>query len=634
MTEANRGVKLKISLYWLWRISLDKVVLKDKLLLGVEKPARYTGGELNSIIKEEAQLRFALCFPDVYEIGMSHLGSRILYEVINSHDELACERCFAPWPDMERAMRESNVPMFTLETRTPLKECDIVGFSLLYEMCYTNILTMLDLADIHFYSRDRAEDEPIVVAGGGCACNSEPIADFMDAVMIGDGEEMCIDVCRAVLSGRKSGLSRAEILKRLAEIPGVYVPSLYKERRSEGGNYLGLERVNGSAPEKIHRRILMDLDRAQYIKKPIVPFIPIVHDRIALELFRGCTKGCRFCQAGFIYRPIRERKMETVLNQADELIKCTGYDEVSLFSLSSGDYSHIHELVPNIIDRFSNEHVSVSLPSLRIDSFLKEDLERMQSVRKAGLTFAPEAGTQRLRDAINKGVSEEDLLRAVGDAFSSGWNGVKLYFMIGLPTETEEDILGIAELARKVSALFYSMPKEKRGKGLRLSVSASSFVPKPFTPFQWEAQDRKETLIEKQRLLKNALKGIKGVEFSYHEPDISVLEAVFARGDRRLASVVERAWQNGARFDSWDEHFKLEAWQEAFEHECVNPDMYAHRRRDLDEPLPWDHIDAVVTKEYLAREHERAYNAQVTKDCRLGCNGCFGEKYATYCKIN
>lgn len=634
MTEANRGVKLKISLYWLWRISLDKVVLKDKLLLGVEKPARYTGGELNSIIKEEAQLRFALCFPDVYEIGMSHLGSRILYEVINSHDELACERCFAPWPDMERAMRESNVPMFTLETRTPLKECDIVGFSLLYEMCYTNILTMLDLADIHFYSRDRAEDEPIVVAGGGCACNSEPIADFMDAVMIGDGEEMCIDVCSAVLSGRKSGLSRVEILKRLAEIPGVYVPSLYKERRSEGGNYLGLERVNGSAPEKIHRRILMDLDRAQYIKKPIVPFIPIVHDRIALELFRGCTKGCRFCQAGFIYRPIRERKMETVLNQADELIKCTGYDEVSLFSLSSGDYSHIHELVPNIIDRFSNEHVSVSLPSLRIDSFLKEDLERMQSVRKAGLTFAPEAGTQRLRNAINKGVSEEDLLRAVGDAFSSGWNGVKLYFMIGLPTETEEDILGIAELARKVSALFYSMPKEKRGKGLRLSVSASSFVPKPFTPFQWEAQDRKETLIEKQRLLKNALKGIKGVEFSYHEPDISVLEAVFARGDRRLASVVERAWQNGARFDSWDEHFKLEAWQEAFEHECVNPDMYAHRRRDLDEPLPWDHIDAVVTKEYLAREHERAYNAQVTKDCRLGCNGCFGEKYATYCKIN
>lgn len=613
---------------------MDKVVLKDKLLLGVEKPARYTGGELNSIIKEEAQLRFALCFPDVYEIGMSHLGSRILYEIINSHDELACERCFAPWPDMERAMRESNVPMFTLETRTPLKECDIVGFSLLYEMCYTNILTMLDLAKIHFYSRDRAEDEPIVVAGGGCACNSEPIADFMDAVMIGDGEEMCIDVCNAVLSGRKSGLKRAEILKRLAEIPGVYVPSLYKEKRSEGGNYLGLERAEDSAPERIHRRILMNLDRAQYIKKPIVPFIPIVHDRIALELFRGCTKGCRFCQAGFIYRPIRERKMETVLKQADELIKCTGYDEVSLFSLSSGDYSHIHELVPNIIDRFSNDHVSVSLPSLRIDSFLKEDLERMQSVRKAGLTFAPEAGTQRLRDAINKGVSEEDLLRAVGDAFSSGWNGVKLYFMIGLPTETEEDILGIAELARKVSALFYSMPKEKRGKGLRLSVSASSFVPKPFTPFQWEAQDRKETLIEKQRLLKGALKGIRGVEFSYHEPDISVLEAVFARGDRRLAPVVERAWQNGARFDSWDEHFKLEAWQEAFEHECVNPDMYAHRRRDLDEPLPWDHIDAVVTKEYLVREHERAYKAQVTKDCRLGCNGCFGEKYATYCKIN
>lgn len=613
---------------------MNKVVLNDKLLLSVEKPARYTGGELNSIIKEQAELRFALCFPDVYEIGMSHLGSRILYEVLNSRAEIACERCFAPWPDMEKAMRSNNVPMFTLETRTPLMQCDIVGFSLLYEMCYTNILTMLDLAGIHKRSCDRAESEPIIVAGGGCACNPEPIAEFMDAVMIGDGEEMVTDVCSAVLEAKRAGLSRAETLKRLAAIKGVYVPALYKELRNENGDYAGLEKIVPCAPDKIQRRILMDLDRAQHIKKPIVPYIPIVHDRIALELFRGCTKGCRFCQAGFIYRPIRERKMETVLEQADELIACTGYDEVSLFSLSSGDYSHIHELVPKIIDRFSNEHVSVSLPSLRIDSFLKEDLERMQSVRKAGLTFAPEAGTQRLRDAINKGVSEDDLLRAVGDAFSSGWNGVKLYFMIGLPTETEEDILGIAELARKVSALFYSMPKEKRGKGLRLSVSASSFVPKPFTPFQWEPQDRKATLIEKQKLLKNALKGIRGVEFSYHEPDISVLEAVFARGDRRLADVLERAWQNGARFDSWDEHFKLEAWQEAFEHENVDPDKYAHRRRALDEALPWDHIDAVVTKDYLMRENARAYQAQVTKDCRLGCNGCFGEKYATYCKIN
>lgn len=613
---------------------MSKVQLNNALLLSVEKPARYTGGELNAVVKENAKLRMALAFPDVYEIGMSHLGSRILYEIINDCEDYACERVYAPWPDMEKAMRGAEVPLYTLETKTPVAECDIVGFSLLYEMCYTNILTMLDLSGIPFYSKDRKENHPIIICGGGCACNPEPIAPFMDAVLIGDGEEMLKEVCDVVFAAKINGESRDDLLYKLSTVKGVYVPSLYEEKRSDSGDFLKIIPVESGVPQKVTRRILRDFDGARHIKKPIVPYIPIVHDRIALELFRGCTKGCRFCQAGFIYRPIRECKLETVMEQAHQLISCTGYDEVSLFSLSSGDYSKIHELVPRIIGEFKEEHVSVSLPSLRIDSFLKNDLEQMQSVRKAGLTFAPEAGTQRLRDVINKGVTEDDLLRAVGDAFNAGWNGVKLYFMIGLPTETDEDVLGIAELARKVSQLFYSMPKEKRGKGLRLSVSASSFVPKPFTPFQWQAQDRKETLIEKQKLLRAALKGIRGAEFSYHEPDISILEAVFARGDRKLAPVLVEAWNNGSRFDSWDEHFKLEAWNAAFAALGVDPDAYAHRQRNVNEPLPWDHVDCVVTKEYLKKEFSAANTASVTKDCRLGCNGCFGECYADYCKVD
>ena len=609
----------------------------NSILKTVEKPARYTGGELNMRVKSlqradgKKRFRFALCFPDVYEIGMSHLGQRIIYNLINERDDSYCERVFAPWFDMEREMRENGIPIYSLETKTPISEFDIVGFSLLYEMCYTNILTVLDLAGIPLRSRDRGEEHPLIIAGGPCVCNPEPIADIMDALVFGDGEEVMNELMDAYAASRAQGEGKRALLKRLAGIKGVYVPSFYEPRYDKNGDFASLEKTEPSAPDRVERRIVKDLDHAAYTGRLIVPYMSIVHDRIALEVFRGCTRGCRFCQAGFIYRPVREREPETVIRQADESLDCTGYDEISVFSLSSGDYSHIHELVPMILDRYEDDRVSVSLPSLRIDSFLKDDLEKIRKVRKTGLTFAPEAGTQRLRDVINKGVNEEDLLRAVRDAFEAGWHGVKLYFMIGLPTETDEDVLGIAELARKVSREFYSMPKELRGKGLRCTVSASTFVPKPFTPFQWEPQIDKSEVLRRQALLRSALKGIRGVEFSCHFSETSCLEAAFARGDRRLSEVLISAYANGARLDSWDEHFKKEAWDSAFDANGMTAAMFANRRIEVGAPLPWEHMDAVVTQRYLVSEHERAYEAAVTRDCRKGCNGCFGSRSAEFC---
>ena len=604
----------------------------NSLIARTEKPTRYMGGELNMRMKEGAEFRFALCFPDTYEIGMSHLGSRIIYNVLNNREDVFCERAYAPWPDMEKLLRDENEKLFSLETKTPLDEFDIIGFSLLYEMCYTNLLNMLELSGIPLTTGERGEKYPLIVAGGPCTCNSEPLAEIVDVFFFGDGEELMNDFMDCYAECMRNGASRHELLIELSKIPGIYVPSFY-EAEYCNGEFASLKKLEPSASDRITRRIVRDLDKSEFTGDLIVPYMNIVHDRIALELFRGCTRGCRFCQAGFIYRPIRERKMSTLIDYADKQISCTGYDEISLFSLSSGDYTKIHEIVPEILERYSKDRVSVSLPSLRIDSFIKDDLEKIQQVRKTGLTFAPEAGTQRLRDVINKGVDEDDLLRAVDDAFRSGWHGVKLYFMIGLPTETDEDILGIAELARKVSRTFYAMPKELRGKGLRCTVSASTFVPKPFTPFQWEPQIPTEEVLRRQALLRNALKGIRGVEFNCHFSETSRLEACFARGDRRLSSVLISAFQNGARFDSWDEQFNKQAWDDAFAENGLTCEGYAHRRIGLDEPLAWQHMDALVTQSYLKRQHELAEQGIVTKDCRKGCNGCFGGKCADYCKI-
>lgn len=594
--------------------NLNQTVL-NRLLTRVEKPARYIGGEWNSIVKERADVRFALLFPDVYEIGMSHLGSRILYHVLNEAEGVACERAFAPWPDLEQVLREEHEPLFSLETKRSLKDFDILGFSLLYEMCYTNILQMLDLSGVALLAKDRQESDPLVVCGGPCVCNPTPIAAFMDAVLIGDGEEIVLDLVNAVRRAKAEGKSKAELLQELSTIRGIYVPSLKTEQTT------------------VVRRIVRDLDAAPFTGKPIVPYLNIVHDRVALEVMRGCTRGCRFCQAGYIYRPIRERKSDTVMELARQQIGCTGYDEVSLLSLSTGDYSEVHKLVPQIIREMQAGKVSVSLPSLRVDSELANDLSVMQTVRKAGLTFAPEAGTQRLRDVINKNVTEEDILRATQDAFFAGWSSVKLYFMIGLPTETDEDILGIAQLARAISWQFYQLPKEQRGKGLRLNVSVSTFVPKPFTAFQWYGQVAPDEIRRKQDLLRAALKGVRGAELNCHYSLLSVLEAAFSRGDERLGDVLLRAYELGCRFDAWTEQFKPKAWAQAFADCGLSEQEYAQREYTLDEPLPWDFIDMLVTKSYLKRELERARSGETTPDCRDHCNGCFGARYDTDCRM-
>ena len=605
----------------------------DSLLDRVQKPARYMGGEMNCVLKDpnSVDIRYAFAFPDVYEVGMSHLGSRILYDIINKREDALCERVFMPWVDMADLMRQEGVPLFSLETRSPIGGFDMLGVTLQYEMSYTNILEILDLAGIPLRSEDRTWDHPIVIAGGPCAFNPEPLYAFIDAFSIGDGEISTLETIDVVKQCKQEGVSREECLRRLSRLHGVYVPSLYRVSYNEDGTLASFEPTEEGVPRTVVKNMIANIDTAAYPENIIVPFMEIVHDRINIEVLRGCTRGCRFCQAGILYRPVRERSLEHLVELAQQLENTTGYEEISLSSLSSGDYTCLAELIRELIRRLDEKHVSISLPSLRLDSVLKDSLEATQKEKKTSLTFAPEAGTQRLRDVINKGVTEEDLMSKVSDAFHGGWSSVKLYFMMGLPTETTEDLDGIADLAKKVVDAYFAVPRGERAKGLRVVCSASVFVPKPFTPFQWEPQDTQEMVREKQSHLREKLH-IKGVTFNYHESDLSYLEACFARGDRRMGQVLLRAYQKGCMLDGWTELFKYDMWREAFSELGIDPAFYAYRRREKDEIMPWDVIDCGVTKEFLWREKEKAEKAQTTKDCRKGCNGCGLQRFKGVCK--
>ncbi len=595
----------------------------DTILKKVEKPSRYIGNEYNSVHKNpgEINIRFGFCFADVYEIGMSHLGMKILYHLLNSAEDIYCERFFTPWVDMEEQMRENQLPLFSLETKTPAKDFDFLGFTLQYEMSYTNILNMLDLGGIPLFAKDRDENDPIICAGGPCAYNPEPLADFIDFFMLGEGEELMMEVMDVYRSIKKSGGSKEDFLKEIVHLEGIYVPKFYDVTYHEDGTIKSFEKNFSAAPEKIRKRIIKDFDTCFAPDNIIVPFMEVVHDRIMLEVFRGCIRGCRFCQAGMIYRPVRQRSPETLLSLASRLIKNTGYEEISLSSLSTSDYTKLKELTDGLLEMTEQKKIGLSLPSLRLDNFSMELMQKVQKVRKSGLTFAPEAGTQRLRDVINKNITEEDLKNAAQMAFTGGYGTIKLYFMIGLPTETDEDILGISHLADEVVSIYKHTPKEIRNKNLRVTVSVSSFVPKPFTPFQWTGQNTQPELFQKQMLLKDAIKN-RYVSYNWHDSALSAMEGVFARGDRRLSKVLVEAHRLGAKFDSWHEFFKPDIWQQAFSNTNTDPAFYNARERSYEEILPWDHIDIGVTKKFLINENEKAKRGETTKNCREACAGC------------
>ncbi len=598
----------------------------EKVLLNVQKPARYIGGELNSVVKKanKVDVRFAFCFPDTYEIGMSHLGIKILYNILNSRPNIWCERVFAPWFDMREQMERENIPLYALESLDPVSKFDIIGFTLQYEMCYTNVLYMLEMAGIPVYAKDRHELKNLVVGGGPCVCNPEPIADFFDLFMLGDGEEVIVELCDLYAEHKKRGSSKREFLLDAAKIKGIYVPSLYDVSYNEDGTVKEIAPNNEAAPKTITKRIVKDFDKTPYPDSFVVPFIETVHDRAVLEVLRGCIRGCRFCQAGFIYRPFREKSVDTLCKQAKALCDSTGYDELSLCSLSTSDHTQIENLLSELTKWSDKEKISLSLPSLRVDNFSKEVLDGVSGIRKSGLTFAPEAGTQRLRDVINKNVTEQELKNTCAIAFEGGYSTIKLYFMIGLPTETREDIEGIVKTAQSVVDLYYSLENRPR-TAVTVTVSVATFVPKPHTPFQWEAQDSLDTVIAKHEILKNTPRS-KKITLNYHASNTSILEGVFARGDRRLSKVIYTAYKNGSVFDSWSEGFDFEIWQKAF-NEC-NLDMtfYQGRRRPFDEVLPWSHIDFGVSQKFLEKECKKAYNAETTQNCRQKCSGCGANK--------
>lgn len=595
----------------------------DEILMQVEKPARYIGNEINMVVKEpkDVDIRFAFCFPDSYEVGMSYVGLQILYFFMNRREDVYCERVFAPWHDMEAKMRENNIELFTLETGTSVKKFDFVGFTLQYEMTYTNIINMLNLGNIPIWSKDRTEEDPIIIAGGPCAYNPEPLADIIDIFYIGEGEVKYDEFFDLYKKIKKQGGTKEDFYIELLKMEGIYIPKFYDVEYKENGEIKQFKPLREDAPKKIKKVIVKDMDNVFYPDKQLVPLIDIVHDRVNLEVFRGCIRGCRFCQAGYVYRPVREKSADAILDKSKTLVETSGHEEVSLTSLSTADYREFRKLAEGLLEQFKDEKVNIALPSLRIDAFSLDLMQKVQGVRKSSLTFAPEAGTQRLRDVINKGITEEEILRGSSLAFEGGWDRVKLYFMVGLPTEKDEDVKGIAKLASDIVDKFYELPKEKRNRGVSVTVSSSCFVPKAFTPFQWSAQNTCDEFLRKQYLLKDSNER-KQVKVNYHEPTVSSIEGILARGDRKVAKLIVQAWQNGAKFDGWTESFKYDAWLKALEQTGLSREFYANRERRYDEILPWDHISIGVSKRFFIEEMEKAKNETVTPNCRQDCSMC------------